>query len=181
MGLEAAVCNLNAELYSLQEALVALRTTSREDKPLEDDAVLVDVYADAADDLLGWLEGARQAADEAQQLLTGPGNPSGLWRALTTCQERCQRISQRFNGDLACYDRIADLTYFGSQRGGEWGAWAASVRAALDDCQQPLFDVGQALFVCWQELGERLGVNSVAVQTISIGQQLVTPMSRENA
>ena len=183
MALEAAFRTLNTDLYSLRESLIALRTTSREDKPLQDDAVLVDVFADAADDLLGWLEGALQAAAEAQQSVAHPVDLNRAWRALATCQERFQYISQRFASDLVCYERIAELIRFGRRRGGEWQAWAASVRAALNDCQQPLFDIGQAFFGCWQEMGERLGMNSIAIQTTSIGsigQLLSVPTSRDH-
>jgi hypothetical protein len=164
MALETAFGNLNTQLYTLQEALVSLRTTSREDKPPADDAVLVDLFSDAADDLLGWLEGAQQAASEAHQAVTQPVNLARAWRGLMICQEHYNRVNQHYVTELACYERLAELLRFGRRRGGEWQAWANSVRAALGDCQQPLFDINQALFACWQEVGERVGMRSIVVQ-----------------
>ena len=105
MTLETAFRTLNTHLYGLREALVMLRTATCEDKPLQDDAVLVDVFADAADDLLGWVEGALQAAGEAQQATAHPVDIGRTWRALAACHECWQRICQRFAGDMISYER----------------------------------------------------------------------------
>jgi hypothetical protein len=172
MALEARFGELTIQLANLREALLGLQTTSREDKPADDDAVLVDVFGDAAEDLLGWAEGAFLAAVEAHQSAQHPTDLQRTWRGLTICQERVQQISQRLMLDLLCYERIAELTRFGRRRGGEWQAWARSVRGALNDCQQPLFTTGQAIFACWQEIGERIGFQSISVQAMATGQQV---------
>ena len=175
MALEAACHRLHIELRALHDALVALRITSVEDKPLNDDAVLVDLFGDAADDLLGWVEGSLAAAAEAQQAATYPVNVQRAWRALSVCQEHFSQVQQRYTADLATYERIDELMHFGRQRGGEWDSWYRSVRLALEDCRQPLFAIGQAISVCWQEVGERLGMWAVTVQTTAIGQQSALP------
>ena len=172
MALASAFQTLSNQLRELNEALLALRTTSREDKPLSDDAVLVDVFGDAADDLLGWLEGALQAARDAQLAAAHPTDLNRAWRALSACQQRFSQVQQRYHADLNSYERIAELTEFGQQRGGEWQAWATSVKAGLDDCRDPIDGVNQAIFGCWQEIGERVGARSVTVQTTNIGQHL---------
>jgi len=170
MALEDTFRRLGAQLYVLQDALVSLRTTSREDKPLEDDAVLVDLFSDTADDLLGWLQETQQAAANAQQAVAHPVDLQRAWRDLSLCQEYCNRINQHFVTDLIGYERLVELMRFGRRRGGEWQAWANSVHAAVCDCQQPLFAISQAIFFCWQEVGERVGTNSVVVQNTNIGR-----------
>ena len=175
MALETAFKALSNHLRALHEALIGLRTTVVEDKPLRGDVVLVDVFGDAADDLLGWLEEACAAAGEGQQAARHPIDLDRVGRSLTTCQERFNRITHRFSSDLVRYERIAELTRFGRTHGGEWRGWANSVKTGLDWCAQPLYDVGQSLFECWQEIAERVGTTSVSVQTTNIGQQLTIP------
>jgi hypothetical protein len=179
MALEIALRDLTTQLQTLREALESLRTTTVEDKPLNDDVVLVELVSAATDDLLGWLEGVQLAAQEAQQRLTYPPDLQRLWQALLTCQKRFHQVQQRLICDLISYARIAQLARFGHQRGGEWQAWAKSVRAALGDCQPPLFAAEQALFVCWQEIGERVGFTLTTVQTTNIGQVQLTPERRQ--
>jgi hypothetical protein len=179
MALEATFADLTVRLQALRESLSGLRMTAVEDKPLRGDVVLVDVFGDAADDLLGWLEEAADAAEAGRQSVGGPVDLDHVRRALTTCQERFNRLVDRFTSDLVRYERIAELARLGHERGGEWRAWATSVKAALEDCRQPIFDVNQALFRCWQDLTERVGMTSVSVRATSIGRHVSVP-EREN-
>ncbi len=160
-------------LQALREELVGLRTTIREDRPLGGDSVLVDMFGDDADDMLGWLAEALTAARDGQQAVEHQLDLNGAWRALTTCQQRFGQIEYRLF-DLISYDRLAPLMHFGRQQGGEWRAWTSSVKAALDRCQSPIYDVNQALFRCWQEIGERAGLSSVSVQATNLGQLITT-------
>lgn len=175
MALEATFVQLGVRLQALREALVSLRTTVIEDKPRQDEVVLVSLLGDAADDLLGWLEGALVAAGEAQQAVIYPTDLDRTRRALTACQERFQHLNRRFASELGAYERLTELSRLGRLRGGEWRGWVASVKAALDDCQPLLFKVEDAFLSCWQELAERLGMNSISVQATNIGQQLMFP------
>lgn len=148
MALETALADLHGSLRGLRDALLALRTTIVEDKPLEDDVVLVDVFRDATDDLLGLL-------DEALAAFQAPGaDPAAARRTITICQRQFNHIAQRFGADMVSYGRIAALTRFGRRRGGEWHAWTRSVKHGLESCQEPLFDTNQAVFRCWQALTE---------------------------
>ncbi len=148
MALETALADLHHHLHGLRDALLALRTTIVEDKPLEDDVVLVDVFGDAADDLLGLLDEALAAF---QPLAT---DPAAARYTIMICQRQVNQITQRFGADMVSYVRIAALTRFGRRRGGEWYAWTRSVKQGLESCQQPLFDTNQAVFRCWQALTE---------------------------
>jgi hypothetical protein len=149
MALETALHTAYLNLCVLREALVSLHTTAVEDKPLQGDVVLVEVFGDAADDLLGLL-------DEALVALAGQQTDDAhARRTLLLCQHHFNQIAQRFGSDLLSYERIVALKRFGRRRGGAWQGWAINVKAALDGCQQPLFDSNQALFACWQALTER--------------------------
>ena len=172
MPLETSFRDLCAHLDTLGEALQSVHFTAVEDRPAHGDAVFVDLFGDAATDLLGWLQEARQAADEACRAAAYPSDLGRAWRCLTVCHDRYSRIAHHFHADLIHHRRIQELGRFGRQRGGEWRRWAASVRDGLDSCRHPLDDVDQALFVCWQEVGERVGLSSVAVHSTSIGQHI---------
>jgi hypothetical protein len=178
MALAAAFGELHTQLQRLHETFIDLRTVIVEDKPVQDDVVLVEILGDVVDDLLGWLEGALGAANEANQAVAYPTDLNRAWRTLAICHARVQEINQRFTLELISYERMTELTRFGRRRGGEWQAWANSVKVALDSCQSPLFGVGQALLAGWQEIAEQSGGNPVSVQTTKIKIQSAIPVNR---
>jgi hypothetical protein len=164
MTLEAVFQDLVVHCRTIYDALLGLRLTVVEDKPLAGDVVLVDAFGDAADELLGCLEEALTAATEGQQAVAYPAEVDRARRALTRCQECFNRLRRRFASDLMSYERIAELMSLGQERQGEWLAWAYSVKEALEQCQQLLNDIDHALFMCWQEIAERVGMASIAAQ-----------------
>jgi hypothetical protein len=175
MGLEAAFNLLEARLHTLSETLTGLHTTVVEDRPLRDHAAapdtpaLVDILGDNAEDLIGWTMDALACARESQQAAR-QGDVDALRRVLVVCHERTTRVAQCLVADLMPYERIADLARVGRTRGGEWRSWATSVKHALDSCRQPLFDLQQAQFECWQEVAERSGRQSISIQATGVGQ-----------
>jgi hypothetical protein len=65
---------------------------------------------------------------------------------------------------------MADLASVAQERGREWASWVKVVKQGLEQCQA-LVEAGRdALFLCWQDLTERLGTAFVQVRNISIGQ-----------
>jgi hypothetical protein len=180
MALEKTFQELPAELRRLRDTILGLRLTVVEDKPRRDEVVLVEHQGNAVEDLLGWAEEAVVAAVEAQQAVAHPLNEHRARHALTTCQDRYNRLVQQYWSELASYEQIAELMRFGRSRRGEWQAWTRGVRQALEDCRRPLQDAGQALFRCWQDLAERLGMSSVSIQNTTIGQQISTPELAKN-
>lgn len=170
MALETAFANLNIQIRAIREALVDLRLAAVEGKPPRDDLFLVDHYGDGADDLIGCIEDALLSAEEGMRAVRHPLDLDRARRALTTCNECVIRLNRRFTGDLVQYDRVADLSGVGRRRGRTWGLWALNVKSGLDRCQQPLFDVNDALLDCWREIGERVGMTSISVQATNIGQ-----------
>ncbi len=175
MSLEKTFQELQAELRKLRDTLLGLRLTVVEDKPRSDEVVLVERTGNTVEDLLGWAEEALLAAGEAEQATAYPLDEHRLRKALATCQERYGRLVQQYLSDLAPYEQMAELLRFGRRRSGEWQAWTRSVKQALEDCRQPLHDVSQALFHCWQDLSERLAMSSVSIQNTTIGQQISAP------
>jgi hypothetical protein len=159
MALEAAFCDLAARLGALREELIDLRTTVLEDKPLHGDAALVDVLADAIDDVLGWIEEALTDATTGRQAVEDDLNVHRARRALVACQERYLRIMRRWTLDLLSYDHLAELMRFGRRRGREWRAWTESASSALAASHRTIFDVQEALCRCWQELAEGVSLS----------------------
>jgi hypothetical protein len=178
MTLEAAFEDLCTHLRELHEGLIALRVTVVEDRPLEGDSVLVDVFADTAEELLGWLDEALTAADEGRQAAAYPVDVRRAQRALIAAHERVIRIAEQFFSGLIPYERIAGLVQMGRQRGGEWRAWAKSVWTAAYSCQKPLCGLNQRLFRCWQEIVERVDGTSVSVQATGVGAYTPAPKHR---
>ncbi len=181
MALEATFQDLAVQFEKLRDVLCGLRLTVVEDKPSEDDAMLVEDFGDTVMDLLEGVDGASAAANEGRTAVGHPLDIERARRALTACHERFNRIMHHFSSDLMCYERVSELERLGRERGGEWPVWTFSVKEALDRCQPPLYDVNQALFRCWQEIAERVGMTSVSVQTTNIGQQITVPNGREAA
>lgn len=178
MALEGSFQELTTQLQNLSDALLALRTITMEDKPIEDEVVLVELFGEAIDDMLGWAEGAWRSSGEARQAVQHPADLNRLWRALSSCQQRFNHVQQRYADDLISYERLTELNDLATRRGGEWQAWAGSVNASLDDCREPLYKVAESIFTCWQEMGERIGIQSVHVQTTNVCQHLALTNER---
>lgn len=137
MTLDATFAALEQEMGRLCDSLQALRMTVVEDRPLEEGTLLVDSLGDLVEELLATAcEGLAHARHGA----------------LPACHEEYHRVQRRFTADLVSYERIAEIARLGRSRGGEWKAWADSVRAGADACRQPLDATAEALFACWREM-----------------------------
>lgn len=185
MSLRTEFQGLCAQLESLDETLSRLRTAI-DDHPRSGAAPhLLDSIGDAVEDTRGWLEEAIALAEP----LTAPPQEQGhasngfdvnrARQVLVFCQEQFNRIMSRFTFDLVSYDRVAQLLRLGRERRGEWQTWAELVKQELEGCQQQLYDTNQALFRCWLEIAERVGMTSVSVHTTTIGQQVTVPQNPE--
>jgi hypothetical protein len=174
MSLEASFKSLCECLHRAHDELEELHRAAFE-KPLKGDVVLVDLFGDAADDLLGWIAEASTAAREAAQASGYPLDLDRARQSLKSCQETFMLASEKLSTDLLSYDRIEELMSFGRERGGRWLGWARDVKGAVEACRGPFSEVNQALFSCWQELTERIGTTSVSVKTTNVGQQITVP------
>lgn len=137
MAIPTAFSCLDQELERLCDAFGALRMTVVEDRPLDEGTLLVDALGDLAEELLAT---SREALLHARK------------GALPACHEVYHRLQRRFAADFVSYERIAELARLGRSRGGEWRAWAGSVRTGAEACRQPLEATGEALVACWREV-----------------------------
>lgn len=179
MSLRTEFQSLYAQLESLNETLSNLRTAIDDHPPKGTSVLLLDAFGDAVEDTLGWLEEALGLVvplmQASEQRPASDFDMNRARQALVICQEHFNRIMSRFMFDLVSYDKVAQLMQLGRERRGEWQAWAVMVKQELEGCQQHLYDTNQALFRCWLEIAERIGMNSVSVQTTTIGQQVTVP------
>jgi hypothetical protein len=169
VALQKSFRDLCTRLQELQEVLEAVNTTVEEDRPRRKDVVVASSLGDAVLAVRGVLEESCAAADEAYEA-AGQLDMDHVRRALTTCQERFHHFEAEFSHDLASYERMADLASVAQERGRDWASWVKVVKQGLEQCQA-LVEAGRdALFLCWQDLTERLGTASVQVRNTSIGQ-----------
>ena len=170
MALQKSFRDLCIRLQELQEVLEALNTTIEEDRPRRKDVVVASSLGDAVLAVRGILEESRAAADDACEAVGHPFDMDRARRALTTCQERFHRFAAQFSHDLASCERMADLASVAQERGRDWASWVKVVKQGLEQCQGLIEEGRDSLFLCWQDLAERLGTASVSVRNTSIGQ-----------
>ena len=155
MALEASFRDLCARLEALRESLAGLRVTVVEDRPLACESLLVESLGELAEELLGEAGEALAHAEGARRAAGPPFDEERARTALAACQQRVLPLLARFVSELASYERIAELVRLGRRRGGEWRAWAGTVRQGAEACRQPLLETTESLFAGWRELAER--------------------------
>jgi hypothetical protein len=170
--MEKTFGDLRHQFQVLQDALEALSTTVEEDRPTRDDVVVAASLNDAVLAARGLLEESRSAADDACRTVVHPLNADRARQTLITCQERFHGLAHHFLFELATYERIDDLRSVADERGAEWRNWVTVIREELDQCRVQVEVIRCALFLCWQELAERIGASAVSVQNTTIGQQI---------
>jgi hypothetical protein len=155
MPLEQNCHDLLRKVEELRDRLRSAQITigERDDAGQEGSAAAGD-FDDRILQLLGGVEELHRVAEDGTHAAAYPTNVELVRRAIVNCQGEFNHISRDFN-DIVSYDRIGKLLDLGQRRRGEWIYWANAVKAALGGCQQPLYDVEVALFVCWQDLVER--------------------------
>ncbi len=173
MALEKTFREFSMQLRRLRDRLQELRVTVVEDKPSKNDAVIVDRFEYAVEDLLGSVEEMVAKARQAQQAAGYPVDMEQARQALTQCQEQFHRLEQNFSGNLVSYERMKDLTGFGSERRGEWPSWVTSVKQGIEQCRQPMEDARKGMAECWQEIAEKMGTTSISVRTTTVGQKIM--------
>jgi hypothetical protein len=179
MTIEALFTTLDQKLAYLDQTFNHLVWSVVEAQPeavepgAEQGRALVDHYDRAVNDIMGLVQEAREAVNGACQATRNQPDLAGSCRALIICQDRFNQLSGRFYADLVSYEYIHALNNLAQERSGQWTEWAVGVKDALERCAQPLYDLNQALFLCWQEVVERLGMTNVSVQATNVGQQIM--------
>jgi hypothetical protein len=173
MTLKAAFAGLDEKLQDFRRALDDLLWAVVQGQPeAKQGHALVDRYDTTTTDLLGLIEEAVAAVKEGRQSREDQIDPAGARRALIICQERFNRLSHSYYSELVSPEAMEALNSLVQEDGKEWWQWVNGVKDGLEWCRQPLYDVNQALFQCWQELTEGPGLVSVSVNASSMGQQI---------
>jgi hypothetical protein len=181
MGLEKTFREFSGELHRLRDRLRELRLTVVEDRPARNDAVVVDNLEYAVEDLLGWVGEGLSFAKAAERGVGHPPDLDQARRQLAECQERLQRMDRVFSENLVSYERMKDLSSFGSERRGEWPSWVATVKKGIEHCRLPLENSRARLAECWQDMAERAGTTSISVRATAIGQKIAAPQPAAEA
>lgn len=154
MSLKASFSQMTEKLDRLREEFLALKTLGVDDQPPDVAAALQDAFADAMEDILGFINKASDTAHHADQSLAGGIDMTGVIEGLTRCNESWNRVSHRYWSALNSYERLSALMDLGRGRGGEWEAWTRSIEVGLNKCSGPMLELNQAIFECWREIGE---------------------------
>jgi len=181
MSLERTFVELHARQMRLIDSLEALHMAIAEDKPHKPDIALVDQRCAVVDDLLGRAQEAAVAGKEGVAACQRPIDLDIARAALVKCQEAFNPLTQVFTASLVSYEAMEELAGIWKERGRDWQAWVVGVKAALQDCQQPLYEVNEALFNCWREMSEHAGLQSVSVKNTAIGQKITMPRRKRIA
>jgi hypothetical protein len=180
MTLEASFAALGETFGHLKRALDNLVWAVVQGQPQTGEGhALVDQYDAATNDLLGLVREAQEAERGGRQAVHGPLDLARTRQALTVCHERFNQLSIHFYDDLVAYDWIDALNILARERGREWDGWVQGVKDALNRCPQPLHDVSEALFACWQDLTESAILLPVAARAVPTASK--TDHAQENA
>jgi hypothetical protein len=151
MGVEETFGSLRVGLARLYDGVNALSVTIG-DRPPSGQVLVVDQLEGETAELLGLLNEARSAAEEAVKGLRAAAGLDGARRALVLCQRRMQTIDRMY-AEMVSFDRVKELLGVG-ERGKEWALWAKVIKQALEESGVPMREVREAIDACWQELTE---------------------------
>jgi hypothetical protein len=161
MAVQAAVTSLQRAVEELQTRFRCVATVV-DDHPAAGESVVVDLVGDACEDLLGWLAGVAEAADQADASAQRRDYPA-LARQLATCSTACDRTVERFVTGLAGVESLSRLRDLALDRPGAWQSWSWQVQGAIGDTWPQVWALRSHLDGCWQELVERLQNEPVVV------------------
>jgi hypothetical protein len=171
MTLAASFTGLYCKLGHFEQSLENLLWAVVQGQPETGEGhVLLDRYEMMTSDLIGLVREAREAAEDGREGTQTRLDLARTRQALVACQGRLNQVSGRFYSELVSFEWIDALNNLARERGSQWAKWVQGVRDALNLCPQPLYDVGQALFSCWQDLTEQAHLLAVPGCTGGPGQ-----------
>jgi hypothetical protein len=177
VALQEAFIQLAERFRRLVEVTSDLRVSAVEDYPRGDKPLFVDWLSDSVVQFESMAEEGLDAAKGAAVAAGYPVDMERLRKQLIVAQRSFNDLLRSFISDLLIRPGLSDLGRVGRQRGSEWQLWTDAVIQSVAQCEQPLFDTSEALFRCWQEMVERIGMNSISVQTKAVGQEITVPSS----
>jgi hypothetical protein len=156
-------------LYVVSELAVIL-----DPNPTTEEPHLVHLLWDSTVQLEAWAEEAVAAAKIAAGAAGYPLDIDRLRQQMIALQRTYNDISKIYVTELLANSSLAELSHAG-RRGDPLRRWSDVVTQSIVQCRQPMFEVAEALFLCWQEMVERIGMSSISVQTKAVGQEISVP------
>ena len=103
MSLKTSFSQMYEKLDRLREEFLALKTLGVDDQPPDMAVALQDGFADAMEEIIGFITKATDAARHADQSLAGGIDMNGVIESLTRCNESWNRVSHRYWSALNSY------------------------------------------------------------------------------
>jgi hypothetical protein len=147
--------------------------------PPHEETAVADDLGEASLHLIGILHESLGPVGQARQAVTNDPDLNRARKTLAICQEHFNRFEKDFPALLSSYKQLTELARLANERP-EWTHWAANMKQGIEDCREPMAAVRVAVAACWQELAERVGMNSVSVHNTSVGQRIVAKPSEGN-
>ena len=170
MPLEAAFQSLYEKCRRLHD-IVNVQVIEKivlEEEPLRQ----LRMVGDLGDELIRFLaavEPMQQAAGEARKAASHPVDLESLRKALGDCQGHFHEVWEPFSITLMSREKIASLSEL-AKRGDQWQLWTDAIRRTLEQCPRPIYEIGVALALGWQEIAERGGGVTNIGQQIQVGK-----------
>lgn len=178
MALETTFRDLWARLNDLIEVLNEFHVSVGFTPP-HDETAVADDLGEASLHLIGILHESLGPVVQARQAVSIHPDLDRARKALAISQEYFNQFERDFPALLASYKQLTELARLAIERP-EWTHWTANMKQGIEDCREPMAAVRMAIAACWQELAERVGMNSVSVHNTSIGQKIVAKPSEGN-
>jgi hypothetical protein len=153
MSLKSSFSQMTEKLDRMRAEFLMLKA-GVDDQPEGTAFALQDAFADALEDIIAFINGATDAAHQANLSLTDGIDMSVVLEKLTRCNENWNHVSFRYWSALNSYEKLNVLMELGRSRGGEWQVWTRSIEGGLNKCSAPMLDLNQAIFECWREIGD---------------------------
>lgn len=170
MALHSAFGVLDRRVADLQQSLDMLQWAVIQAKPEHRPTnALLDRYESTTLDLMGLAHETRDAVGRGLRATRGSVDAIATRDALATVSERYNQLWARLCADSCSIEGIEHLNDM-RKSGTAWRRWANGVSDALAHCPPNLFELGQALARCWEDLFEGVSIPPLSVRVIGSGQ-----------
>jgi len=178
MTLDKVFAELSKTFHALDSELEALSQFVVEDRPVHpaneyEAAQPVQDLSDKTQEVHDNFKVAMVSADECYfAIATNPSDMLTARRVLGQCHDLFNTAAKQFSDELFAFDEIEKLIEFGLSDKGKRLRWALGAIESLARCRRPIDTVTETLFVCWQELTDRLGAGGTSIQNTTVGQSI---------
>ena len=166
MAAKTSFLDLERRLSRLQQALEMLHWAAVQAQPqAEQRPALLDHYDAAAEDLLGLAHSAHEAIELARRAGQYPLDLRRAADALAAASHEYNRLWALLYETFGSLQRAADLDELVRSEA-VWRVWVTGLSDALDRCPPSLYEVGEGLAGCWQDLLDGVSLPPFTVQVV---------------